>query len=104
MTRIPYTKTIKTFDEQIEILKSRGLQFNDEMQAKQLLQNISYYRMSGYWYPLLADKQNHVFKSGALFEQAYSISSIKPNTISSLKVTKIRNSVSLYGIVIRHSP
>ena len=29
--------------------------------------------MSGYWYPLLADKQNHFFKSGALFEQAYSI-------------------------------
>ena len=29
--------------------------------------------MSGYWYPLLADKQNHIFKSGALFEQAYSI-------------------------------
>jgi abortive infection bacteriophage resistance protein len=66
MSRIPYTKTIKTFDEQIEILKSRGLQFNDEMRAKQLLQNISYYRMSGYWYPLLADKQNHIFKSGAL--------------------------------------
>ena len=32
------------------------------------------------------------------------LSSIKPNTISSLKVTKIRKSVSLYGIVIRHSP
>lgn len=31
------------------------------------------------------------------------LSSIKPNTISSLKVTKIRKSVSLYGIVIRHS-
>ena len=29
--------------------------------------------MSGYWYPLLADKQNHIFKSDALFEQAYSI-------------------------------
>ena len=32
------------------------------------------------------------------------LSSIKPNTISSLKVTKIRKSVSLYGIFIRHSP
>ena len=32
------------------------------------------------------------------------LSSIKPNIISSLKVTKIRKSVSLYGIVIRHSP
>lgn len=73
MARVPYPKTIKTFDQQIAILKSRGLCFNDEARAKQLLQNISYYRMSGYWYPLLSDKQNHIFKAGATFEQAYSI-------------------------------
>ena len=29
--------------------------------------------MSGYWYPLLSDKHNHIFKAGATFEQAYSI-------------------------------
>ena len=29
--------------------------------------------MRGYWYPLLADKQNHVFRSVAAFEQAYNI-------------------------------
>lgn len=73
MARVPYPKTIKTFDQQIAILKSRGLCFNDEARAKQLLQNISYYRMSGYWYPLLSDKQNHIFKAGTTFEQAYSI-------------------------------
>ena len=73
MARVPYPKTIKTFDQQIAILKSRGLCFNDEARAKQLLQNIGYYRMSGYWYPLLSDKQNHIFKAGVTFEQAYSI-------------------------------
>lgn len=73
MARVPYPKTVKTFDQQIAILKSRGLCFNDEARAKQLLQNISYYRMSGYWYPLLLDKQNHIFKVGATFEQAFSI-------------------------------
>lgn len=73
MTRNLYPKTIKTFDQQIAILKSRGLCFNDEERAKQLLQNISYYRMSGYWYPLLSDKQNHIFKAGVTFEQAFSI-------------------------------
>ena len=26
--------------------------------------------MSGYWYPLLADRENHVFKPGTTFEQA----------------------------------
>nr|WP_262894291.1 Abi family protein [Bacteroides cellulosilyticus] len=37
------------------------------------MQNISYYRLSGYWHPLLADKQNHIFKSGSTFETAYNI-------------------------------
>ena len=45
----------------------------DEARAKQILQNISYYRLSGYWYPLLADKQRHLFKSGSTFEQAYNL-------------------------------
>ncbi len=26
--------------------------------------------MSGYWYPLLADRDNHIFKTGSTFEQA----------------------------------
>lgn len=29
--------------------------------------------MSGYWYPLLADKENHRFKPGSTFEAAYTI-------------------------------
>ena len=45
----------------------------DEARAKQILQNISYYRLSGYWYPLLADKQRHLFKSGSTFERAYNL-------------------------------
>lgn len=55
------------------MLKQRGLSFEDEEKALHLLQNISYYRLSGYWYPLLADKQNHVFKSGSTFGTAYLI-------------------------------
>ena len=33
----------------------------------------SYYRLSGYWYPLLSDKPNHIFKPGPKFEIAYEI-------------------------------
>lgn len=73
MAKIPYSKQIQSFDDQISILKSRGMAFGDENHVKQILQNISYYRLSGYWYPLLADKVNHVFKPGSTFEQAYSI-------------------------------
>jgi abortive infection bacteriophage resistance protein len=64
MAKIAYLKQIKSFDDQISILKSRGMVIKDEARAKQILQNISYYRLSGYWHPLLADKQRHLFKLG----------------------------------------
>ena len=73
MAKIAYPKQIKSFDDQISILKSRGMVIKDEARAKQILQNISYYRLSGYWYPLLADKQRHLFKSGSTFERAYNL-------------------------------
>lgn len=49
------------------------MKFADENKALHLLENISYYRFSGYWYPLLADKQSHVFKPDADFETAFSL-------------------------------
>ena len=46
------------------------MKFADENKALHLLENISYYRLSGYWYPLLANKKNHTFKTDATFEAA----------------------------------
>ena len=54
--KIPYPKQLISFTDQISLLKQRGMAFGDEAKALHLLQNISYYRLSGYWYPLLADK------------------------------------------------
>lgn len=73
MTKIPYPKQLIFFTDQIALLKQRGLSFENEAKALHLLQNISYYRLSGYWYPLLADKQKHQFKPGSVFESAYNI-------------------------------
>ena len=70
MSRVPYTKQIQTFANQINILKQRGLLIANEHDAEKWLHKVSYYRMSGYWYPLLADRQNHIFKPGSTFEQA----------------------------------
>ena len=70
MTKVPYSKQIQTFANQIGILKQRGMVIADENDAEEWLRKVSYYRMSGYWYPLLADRQNHIFKSGSTFGQA----------------------------------
>ena len=71
--KIPYSKQLISFTDQITLLKQRGLILEDEVRALHLLQNISYYRLSGYWYPLLSDKQRHIFKPGSTFEAAYNI-------------------------------
>ena len=51
--KIPYPKQLISFTDQISLLKQRGMAFGDEAKALHLLQNISYYRLSGYWYPLV---------------------------------------------------
>jgi abortive infection bacteriophage resistance protein len=45
-------KPWKTMTEQLALLKSRGLQVDDETAALDYLARIGYYRLSGYWYPL----------------------------------------------------
>jgi abortive infection bacteriophage resistance protein len=73
MNKVHYLKSFLSYDDQISLLKSRGLMFDNENKALHLLENITYYRLSGYWYPLLADKQNHVFKPDATFETAFNL-------------------------------
>lgn len=45
-------KPWKTMADQLALLKSRGLQVDDETAALDYLARIGYYRLSGYWYPL----------------------------------------------------
>lgn len=71
MSKVPYNKPALTYADQLQQVKSRGLFIADESEFLRLLELKSYYRLSGYWYPLLADKQNHVFKPGATFETAW---------------------------------
>ena len=71
--KISYSKQLISFTDQITLLKQRGMVLGNETKALHLLQNISYYRLSGYWHPLLADKQRHIFKPGSTFEAAYNI-------------------------------
>jgi abortive infection bacteriophage resistance protein len=73
MKKVHYSKSALSYADQLQQLKDRGLIIGDESKALHLLEAISYYRLSGYWYPLLADKQNHRFKSDSTFETAFSI-------------------------------
>lgn len=49
--RIPYTKRATTYQQQIALLKSRGVQIPDEDKAHEYLSDIGYYRLGFYIYP-----------------------------------------------------
>jgi abortive infection bacteriophage resistance protein len=69
-----YNKPFLSYENQLSILKERGLEIQNESKALHLLEAISYYRLSGYWYPLLEEpKKNHKFKEGATFELAFKL-------------------------------
>lgn len=46
---------------------------SDVSEAEHFLANISYYRLAGYWWPMQADKANHIFKAGSRFENVIAL-------------------------------
>lgn len=67
---IHFTKTYKKPDELVKLMQSRGLLFKDTQRAERYIQNIGYYRLSAYMYPLLEyPKTNHKFKDDSTFDK-----------------------------------
>ena len=45
-----YNKPYLSFQQQLELLKARGLEVTDDAAAISYLERIGYYRLSAYWY------------------------------------------------------
>jgi abortive infection bacteriophage resistance protein len=60
-----YHKGAVTITDQIAQLQARGLFIPDVGAATSQLNNISYYRLAGYWWPMQDDKVAHTFKPGS---------------------------------------
>ena len=65
-----YTKEAISIQEQIQLLRERGLIINDEAFAEHFLSRVSYFRLAAYWRPMEADKEMHQFKENSTFENA----------------------------------
>ncbi len=63
-------KIFKTIDEQLDILRSRGLTINNVEKAKQFLLRNNYYRVSGYSLTL---RKNDIFSKSATFQNIVDI-------------------------------
>ena len=68
-----YTKQALSISEQIELLKSRGLNIADSSKAAKFLGEVSYFRFVQYLRPMEADKTTHQFKPISRFEDAVAL-------------------------------
>lgn len=74
MAKVPYTKPALSYTDQLQRLKDRNLTIENDSKAIHLLEKISYYRLSGYWYPMLKiPKSNHVFKENSNLKNAFKL-------------------------------
>jgi len=61
-------KDSRSIDQQIALLKARGMKFCDQSKAAFYFNHISYYRLKGYWWDMQSDEKKHKFSSDACFE------------------------------------
>ena len=66
-------KTFKTLDEQIEILRSKGLVINDENKAKEILLRENYFFLTGYRFLFMRSLEDRRFIEGTTFEELYAM-------------------------------
>ena len=64
------TKPFLTLDQQVALLKSRGLIISNEENAKDILRRTNYYRLSGY---ALSIKTGNKFHDGESFDHLYEL-------------------------------
>ena len=57
-----YAKQALSISDQIELLKSRGLNITDSSKATKFLREVCYFRFVQYLRPMGADKTTHQFK------------------------------------------
>jgi abortive infection bacteriophage resistance protein len=66
-------KDAKTYQEQLDLLKARGLVVADEPAALHCLEHHNYYRLSPYRFPFTRPGNRDAFQPGTTFEQLWAL-------------------------------
>lgn len=69
----PFTKPAKTYQEQVSLLKQRGLIISDDLAAENALKHIQYYRLGAYWLPFESNHQTHMFQPNTSLDQVIAL-------------------------------
>lgn len=92
---MPYTKPWKSYDEQLDLLVTRGMAVTDRPRAISYLQRVGYYRLSGYWFAFRERSGLMVM----LDEQGKKPKKVKENTVVLEQFkpeTTFKNAADLY--------
>jgi len=66
-------KTFKSLDEQIAILRSKGIVINDELKTKEILLRENYFFLTGYRFLFMRSAEDRRFIAGTTFEELYAM-------------------------------
>ncbi|MCC6882555.1 MAG: Abi family protein, partial [Verrucomicrobiales bacterium] len=66
-------KVARTYQEQLDLLKARGLVVSDEPTALHCLEHHNYYRLSPYRFPFTQPGNRDAFQPGTTFEQIWAL-------------------------------
>ncbi len=88
------TKQFMNLNEQLEILKSRGLIINDEEKAKVILIRENYFFLSGYRHVFLKSPKDRVYVPGTTFDELYALFTFDRN---------FRNIIFKYLLIIENN-
>ena len=67
------SKEFKKLDEQIEILRNKGLTINDNNYAADVLFRENYFFLNGYRHLFMKSASNKTYIDGTTFEELYSL-------------------------------
>ena len=73
LIKTSFSKPFLTIEQQLNQLKSRGMNFYDESKAKYYLENLNYYRLSGYWLLFEKNHDTHKFNKNTYFEEVLNL-------------------------------
>ncbi|MCM0082964.1 hypothetical protein L4X63_15325 [Geomonas sp. Red32] len=70
-----FRKPPLTYQQQIELLVSRGMQIDNCCRARHFLSHLNYYRLAAYWLPFELDHAGRDLAPETLYDDSQSLSS-----------------------------
>jgi abortive infection bacteriophage resistance protein len=64
-----FTKPPKTYEDQLALLKQRGLSISSDSETLKWLKRVNYYRLSAYFIPFQEPRPNEAFLTGATWDR-----------------------------------